>query len=111
MLDNIVKMCYGFFELSWYYEYCLLERKGLFLLGCVWTVLLTGPMLVNARKVEVAGIWCSKFLMSATALKEKGARSLVLKVGACFFVNYVCLFCIVLSQPCLQVLSGQKGHH
>lgn len=29
----------------------------------------TGPRLVNERKVQVAAIWCSKFLMAATAEK------------------------------------------
>lgn len=39
----------------------------------------------SGKRKEVAGIWCSKFVMAATALEEKGARSLVLKVRACFF--------------------------
>lgn len=29
----------------------------------------TGPRVVNVRQVQVAEIWCSKFLMAATAEK------------------------------------------
>lgn len=36
----------------------------------------TGPRLVNTSKVQVAGIWCSKFLMAATTQKRWQLRRL-----------------------------------
>lgn len=76
-----MRLCYGFSELSCcYYKYCLLERKWIFLLGCVDGVALpmgTGPRLVYMRKVQVAGIWCSKFLMAATTQKRWQLRRLL----------------------------------
>lgn len=51
----------------------------------------TGPRLVNTRKVQVTGIWCSKFLMAATTQKKVAAS----KAGACSFVKEVCHFCSV----------------